>query len=134
MTAALLEGFDLVLLRTAGRVNYSDARKLEARARERRSVLAVMGEGWPAAVDVRLNIVTGRWCGLQDGCGYLWGLEVEVVAGGRGASSRERRARIWFGRPPLGPAAGELQPVRGGPGFPVGVSSGEVAVGMDIAG
>ncbi len=134
VTAALLEGFDLVLLRTAGRVSYSDARKLEARARERRSVLAVTGDGWPGAVDVRLNIVSGRWCGLEDGCGHLWGREVEVVAGGRGAASRQRRARIWFGRPPLGPAADELEPVRGEPDLPVGVPSVEVAVGMDIAG
>ncbi len=134
VTAALLEGFDLVLLRTAGRVSYSDARKLEARARERRSVLAVTGDGWPGAVDVRLNIVSGRWCGLEDGCGHLWGREVEVVAGGRGAASRERRARIWFGRPPLGPAADELEPVWGEPVLPAGVPSVEVAVGMDIAG
>ena len=77
VTAALLEGFDLVLLQTAGRVSYSDARKLEARARERRSVLAVMGDGWPGTADVRLNIVAGRWCGLEDGCGHLWGREVE---------------------------------------------------------
>jgi hypothetical protein len=124
----------LVLLRTFGRVSYSDARKLEARARERRSVLAVMGDSWPGAVDVSLNIVTGRWSGLEDGCGHLWGREVEVVAGGRGAASRERRARIWFGRPPLGPAGCELEPVRGEPSLPVVVASGEVAVGMDVAG
>jgi hypothetical protein len=134
VTAALLEGFDLVLVRTVGRVSYSDARKLEARARERRSVLAVMGDGWPGVVDVRLNIVTGRWSGLEDGCGHLWGREVEVVTGGRGAASRERRARIWFGRPPLGPGASELEPVRGEAGPPVVVPSGEVAMGMDIAG
>jgi hypothetical protein len=134
VTAALLEGFDLVLLRTAGRVSFSDARKLEARARERRSVLAVMGDGWPGTADVRLNVVTGRWSGLEDGCGHLWGREIEVVAGGRGAASRERRARILFGGPPLGPAASELEPVRGSPGLIAVVPSGEVAAGMDIAG
>jgi hypothetical protein len=134
VAAALLEGFDLVLLRTVGRVSYSDARKLEARARERRSVLAVVGNGWPGAADVRLNIVRGRWSGLEDGCGHLWGREVEVVAGGRGAASRERRARIWFGRPPLGPAARDLEPIRGEPGLAVVVPSGEAAMGMDIAG
>ena len=134
VTAALLEGFDLVLLRTAGRVSFSDARKLEARARERRSVLAVMGDSWPGAADVRLNVVRGRWSGLEDGCGHLWGRDVEVVAGGRGASSRERRARILFGRPPLGPAASGLEPVWGEAVLPAGVPSSEVAVGMDIAG
>jgi hypothetical protein len=91
-----------VLLRAAGQVSYSDARKLEARARERGSVLAVMGDGWPGSAAVRLGIVTGRWCGLEDGCGHLWGREVEVVASGRGSASRPQRARIWFGQPELG--------------------------------
>ncbi len=103
VTAALLEGFDVVLLRAAGQTAPSDARKLEARARERGSVLAVMGDGWPGSAAVRLDVVAGRWCGLEDGCGHLWGREIEVVAGGRGAASRPRRAMIWFGQPELGP-------------------------------
>jgi hypothetical protein len=97
VTAALLEGFDVVVLRPAGQVSAPDARKLEARARERGSVLAVMGEGWPGTADLRLGIVAGRWRGLEDGCGYLRGREVEVVAGGKGAASRQRRVRTWLG-------------------------------------
>lgn len=115
VTAALLEGFDVVLLRAAGPINHSDARKLEARARERGSVLAVMGDGWPGSAAVRLGIVAGRWCGLEDGCGHLWGREVEVVAHGRGAASRPQRARMWFGKPELGPAARQLELVEGDP-------------------
>jgi hypothetical protein len=99
VTAALLEGFDVVLLRAVSQTSHSDARKLEARARERGSVLAVMGDSWPGSASMRLGIVTGRWCGLEDGCGHLWGREVEVVTSGRGAASRQRRARIWFGQP-----------------------------------
>src|SRR5579863_1041417 len=83
VTAALLEGFDMVLLRPGGHVSSSDARKLEARARERGSVLAVMSDGmrdgWPGTADVRLGIVAGRWRGIEDGTGYLWGREVDVV-------------------------------------------------------
>ncbi len=109
VTAALLEGFDVVLLRAAGQVNYSDARKLEARARERGSVLAVMGDGWPGSAVVRLGIATGRWWGLEDGCGHLWGREVEVVASGRGSASRPQRARLRFGQPGLDRS--ELEPV-----------------------
>jgi hypothetical protein len=110
VTAALLEGFDVVLLRAVGPVNHSDARKLEARARERGSVLAVMGDGWPGSAAVRLGIVNGRWCGLEDGCGHLWGREVEVVASGRGAASRQQRARIWFGQPEIRqPKTGQLE-------------------------
>jgi hypothetical protein len=99
VTAALLEGFDMVLLRPGGHVSNSDARKLEARARERGSVLAVMGDGWPGTADVRLAIVAGCWRGIEDGPGYLWGREVDVVSSGRGAATRQRRARTWLGGP-----------------------------------
>jgi hypothetical protein len=103
VTAALLEGFDMVLLRPGGHVSSSDARKLEARARERGSVLAVMsdgmGAGWPGTADVRLGIVAGRWRGIEDGSGYLWGREVDLVSAGRGAATRQRRARTWLGGP-----------------------------------
>jgi hypothetical protein len=124
VTAALLEGFDVVLLRAAGQTTLSDARKLEARARERGSVLAVMGDGWPGSATVRLDVVAGRWCGLEDGCGHLWGRQIEVVASGRGAASRPRRAVIWFGQSELGPLelgrpelgrAAKLELVVGGP-------------------
>ncbi len=99
VTAALLEGFDVVLLRPVGHVSSSDARKLEARARERGSVLAVMGDGWPGQADMRLGIVAGCWRGIEDGRGYLWGREVDIVAAGRGAATRQRRARTWLGGP-----------------------------------
>jgi hypothetical protein len=126
VTAALLEGFDVVLLQATGQMGYSDARKLEARARERGSVLAVMGDGWPGPATLRLGIVAGRWCGLEDGCGHLWGREVEVVASGRGAASRQQRARIWFGRPEVEPGARQLELVAGG--------ADEVPTSIGIAG
>jgi len=151
VTAALLEGFDMVFLRPGGHVSNSDARKLEARARERGSVLAVMGDGWPGTADVRLAVVAGRWRGLEDGCGYVWGHEVEVVAGGRGAATRQRRVRTWFGGRSLEPVAAEapfrahtpVQPPFQGPEDEVAAGIGhevaiglvhEVAVGIDIAG
>jgi len=112
VTAALLEGFDMVLLRPGGHVSGSDARKLEARARERGSVLAVMGDGWPGTADVRLAIVAGCWRGIEDGPGYLWGREVDVVSSGRGAATRQRRARTWLGGPLPEPVAAGL-PVLG---------------------
>ena len=116
VTAALLEGFDVVLLSLPERVSQSDARKLEARARERGSVLAVLGEGWPGTADMRLGIAGGRWLGLEDGFGYLTCREVEVVAGGRGAASRPRRVRLWFGEAPLEVLGGEpAMAVRGEP-------------------
>ena len=94
VTAALFEGFDVVVLCPAGPVGPSDARKLEARARERGSVLAVLGGHWPGRVDVQLAVTGGGWEGLGDGFGYLSRRDLEVVATGRGAASRPRRARL----------------------------------------
>ncbi|MGA3218810.1 MAG: hypothetical protein ABSE77_07005 [Acidimicrobiales bacterium] len=99
VTAALLEGFDVVLVCPPAHVSHSVARQLEARGRERGSVLAIVGEGWPGSADMRLGIVAGCWRGLEDGHGYLWGREVEVEAAGKGAASRPRRARFWLGGP-----------------------------------
>lgn len=106
VTAALLEGFDVVLLCPAGAVRPPEARQLEARARERGSVLAVLGDDWPGRPDVHLGIAKGCWRGLEDGFGYLTSHEVEVVAGGRGAASRPRRGRLGFGGGPLEVAGG----------------------------
>jgi hypothetical protein len=108
VTAALLEGFDIVLLRPPGPVSRSDARKLEARARERGSVLAILSGHWPGAADIRLSVSGGSWRGLEQGCGHLSGAEVEVTAEGRGASSRPRRARTWLGGPVPAPVATSL--------------------------
>ena len=99
VTAALLEGLDVVFLRPPGEVRHADASRLQARARERGAVLVVLGPSWPGA-DVRLAVVAARWLGLQDGYGHLWGREVEVAASGRGAASRA----------PGAPVAGWSQP------------------------
>jgi hypothetical protein len=120
VTAALLEGFDVVLLRPDGQAAPPDARKLEARARERGAVLAVLGD-WPGSADIHLRVASGRWRGLGDGFGYVAGRQLEVVAGGRGAASRPRRARLSLrgtsleladpvdGEPPAVPSARSSQ-------------------------
>jgi len=100
VTAALMEGFDVVLLRPPGRASPSDARKLTARARERGAVLVVLGD-WASPADMHLRVVAGDWRGLEDGPGYLAGRDVEVEAGGRGAASRPRRGHMTFGAPPV---------------------------------
>ncbi|HUB69409.1 MAG TPA: hypothetical protein VL984_03215, partial [Acidimicrobiales bacterium] len=111
VTAALLEGMDVVLLCTSHfvppqRVGAPHARRLEARAREQGSVLVVLGEDWPGNADVRLSVVANRWHGLGDGFGYLAGGQLEVAAGGRGAASRPRRAAVRLGVDGLGIFAG----------------------------
>lgn len=96
VTAALLEGFDLVLVAPPAPAGAADARKLAARARERGSVLVVLGE-WPAPPDVRVVVAGVSWQGLGMGAGYLSSCELEVSADGRGASSRPRRAYLRVG-------------------------------------
>lgn len=124
VVAALLDALDVVMVGTGPRVRPADARRLAARARERGAVLLVVG-GWEGA-DIRLSIAgagpgqsgksgqsgqSGRggrpgqsgqsgpgcqWWGLGAGHGHLRARRVEVVAGGRGASSRPRRRRLWL--------------------------------------
>jgi hypothetical protein len=124
VTAALFEGFDVVLVCPPARVDRSVSRQLEARARERGSVLAVMGEGWPGSADMRLGIVSGCWRGLEDGHGYLWGHEVEVEAAGKGAASRPRRARFWLGGPTFRSIGGAEAPDRSRPQVGAGDRAG----------
>lgn len=143
VTAALLEGFDVVLLRPPATVSQAEARKLEARARERGSVLTVLSARWPGAADVRLEVSGGHWRGLDIGCGYLWGAEVEVTAGGRGAASRPRRARTWLGEPdaagvavgpPMVPPVGDGTVPAERPGSDPLAGSGPLAVSDPLAG
>jgi hypothetical protein len=91
VTAALLDAFDVVLLGPPPR-RRGPNRRLEARARERGAVLVIAGD-WPGA-DVRLSVARSEWEGLGDGHGHLRRHRLEVVATGRRAAARERRAEI----------------------------------------
>jgi hypothetical protein len=117
VVATLLDALDLVIAwppaasgSGSGSVRPADARRLAARARERGSVLVVASDaggagarGWPEAPDVRLAVVRSEWQGLSGssggGAGRLRGRWVDVVAGGRGAAARERRATLWLPAP-----------------------------------
>jgi hypothetical protein len=100
VVAALLDAIDVVAVAVpaggGGRVRAADARRLAARARERGSVLVVVGS-WPEAPDVRLSVAPSggvSWDGLAHGHGALRRRSLSVVAGGRGAAARERRATV----------------------------------------
>jgi hypothetical protein len=100
VVAALLDELDLVLVAPPPRTGARLARGLAARARERDGVLVVLGCG-PGAepVDLQLTVVGGRWTGLGRGHGSLLARQVDVVAHGRRAAARERRARLWLPAP-----------------------------------
>jgi hypothetical protein len=102
VVATLVDAFDVVLVRPRRRVGVADTRRLAARARERGSVLVVLGASatWPDAADVELAIRNEEWQGIGDGHGHLRARQVIVEACGRRAASRTRRVSLWL------PAAG----------------------------
>lgn len=95
VAAAVVDAFDIVLVRPPGRVGATDARRLTARARERGAVLVSVGAPWEGA-DVRLAVREVAWHGLGRGHGHLRARRVDVTAEGRGAAARPRRASLWL--------------------------------------
>jgi len=131
VVAALVDAFDLVLCGPEVVPAAGGLRRLQARARERGSVvLAVRGEvsrplgrsaalpgqvpppgkGWPVA-DARLQVQEARWEGLGDGWGHLGARRLVVSVQGRGELSRQRRCEVNLdasGRPGPGRIMGEV--------------------------
>jgi hypothetical protein len=99
VTAALIDAVDVILVRPSRRVRPVDARRLQARARERGAVLMPCHDSWPEGADLRMAVVRSGWHGLGRGHGFLRTRMVEVLASGRGAASREHRIQLWLPGP-----------------------------------
>jgi len=97
--AALLDAIDVVLVHPPSGTPTGEARRLAARAQQRRAVLLPLGAAWPVPADLRLAITASRWEGLGQGSGRLEARRVEVIAGGRGTATKERRAALWLPGP-----------------------------------
>ena len=124
VTAALLDGLDVVVVQPPHPVRPPDARRLTARARHRRSVLVVLAPspgslqatsratpgaagpvsraldqhpaaGWPG-FDLRLAVTGGEWLGPGTGSGHLQGRRVDVTVWGRGAAVRAVHHPLWL--------------------------------------
>ncbi|HWL37280.1 MAG TPA: hypothetical protein VNQ77_13945 [Frankiaceae bacterium] len=106
--ASLLDGFDVVLARPTAQVKAGEARRLAARARERRAVVIALGS-WPDAVDLRLRVVDTEWAGLHAGYGRIAARLSNIAAQGRGAAARERRVAATL--PDLGPVPRRPSPL-----------------------
>jgi hypothetical protein len=104
VVAALLDGFDIVVASAPGAVSAAVTGRLAARARQRSAVLLPVGVRWPGA-DLTLEVVSGAWHGLEHGRGRLRRYRAEVLAYGRGAAARHRRAQLWLAGGPLVDAA-----------------------------
>jgi hypothetical protein len=106
VVASLLDGVDLLLLRTPTRARPADARRLASRVRERGTVMMVLdrsrsgrAERWPESPDLRLTVVQSAWAGLGVGYGHLEARKVEVMLTGRRAAARERRLALCLPGP-----------------------------------
>lgn len=98
VTAALLDGVELVAVAGAGRLGAGDRQRLAARARQRGAVLLSLGR-WPGA-DLEVGGEAGRWRGLGGGgAGRLRCRQVRVRVGGRGAAHRGRNAVVLLPGP-----------------------------------
>ncbi|MGO9584433.1 MAG: hypothetical protein ACLP36_16720 [Acidimicrobiales bacterium] len=117
VVTTLLEAVDLVCLVPDTPVRAADARRLSARARERRTTLVVLDAAgpigvatgllcggqaragrvvarWPGPSDLRCTVMDSSWAGLEHGHGLLSSRQLEAEVGGRGAASRPRRGRL----------------------------------------
>jgi hypothetical protein len=94
VTAGLLGGCEVVVVRPPGPAPAHIRRRLEAALRRSAATMLAVGN-WPGA-PLRLQVAWQRWDGLGDGCGRLRGCAAEAVAEGRGAAGRPRRQLLWL--------------------------------------
>lgn len=100
--AALLDAVELVLVQPAQRITPSVQRRLQARARDRGSVLLHLGghhDVWAAAPDLTVGSGRSRWEGVGVGHGRLRARRVEVTVTGRRGAVRARTAELWLPGP-----------------------------------
>ena len=96
VVATLLDGVTVVGATVPRGFRLGDARRLEARARERGAVLVAAGS-WPGEASLRLRAEHSSWSGLGRGEGLLAERVLRVTVAGRGSAGRERVAELVTG-------------------------------------
>jgi hypothetical protein len=114
VTAALVDAFDVVLCGLDHTPSAAQARRLQARARERGAVLVVVGgrrggiggsqRSWPGGVDLAITVSDPRWQGLGQGWGHLRSRVVTVEVTGRREPGGVRRVDLLLPGPTGAPA------------------------------
>jgi hypothetical protein len=112
VVAALIDGFDLVLLDARAELRAVEIRRITARMREQGSVLILVDPGLPRASsalmsrsvlsqsadgwspDVVLTLGSPQWSGVGSGHGLLRHRRVTIDAVGRGRSARPRHLEV----------------------------------------
>ena len=97
VVATLADSVDAVLV-GVGRVGAADGRRLQARLRERGSVIVMVGRqrGGGLEPDLSLTVVDAVWEGVGRGHGHLRTRRVDVELTGRRAAARTRRVSLWL--------------------------------------
>ena len=80
----------------SGRVRAADGRRLQARLRERGSVIVVVGPQGGLEPEISLTVVDAVWEGVGRGHGHLRTRRVDVELTGRRAAARTRRVSLWL--------------------------------------
>ena len=96
VVATLLDGVTVLGAMTPRGFRLADARRLEARARERAAILVAAGP-WPGEAALRLRAEHSSWSGLGRGEGLLAERVLRVAVTGRGSAGRERVADVVTG-------------------------------------
>jgi hypothetical protein len=96
VVATLLDGVTVVGATIPHGLRLADARRLEARARERAAILVAAGP-WPGEAALRLRAEHSSWSGLGRGEGLLAERVLRVAVTGRGSAGRERVADVVTG-------------------------------------
>ena len=99
--AAVMDGFDVLIVAIPPRLSSNDARRVQARLQSRRAVMIIVDGGVlprsisrhetdPLHADVVLDTKTTSWSGVDNGSGYLQHRDVCIrVSGRRVAHQRE---------------------------------------------
>ena len=107
LTAAVADGFEVVITRVPQRLNQGLARRVQSRLRAREAVMIALGRPGAISVDIELSAADPHWEGVADGCGHLRGRRVTVTSSGRRVP-RPRHASLW-----LPDADGKVAPLQG---------------------
>ncbi|MFM7069627.1 MAG: hypothetical protein ACKOYM_09225 [Actinomycetes bacterium] len=109
VVGALVDAVDVVLLGPDPSPTAAEARRLHARARERGTVLILVGDhadrsaggvgagvrgGWSDLADIRLQVTAVEWTGIGRGWGHLAAGKLVVECSGRRGGARPRRAEV----------------------------------------
>ena len=95
LVSALVDGFDLVLLRSSPRLRAGTARRLQARLQARGGVLVVVGDPGQFGCDLTISCPEGMWEGLGAGSGRLVRRRLALTARGR-RIPRPRQTELWL--------------------------------------